>query len=660
MESWGKLIQGRHNRYVSKAQRYWIRLRGILFSETEAMKNVDFTYSNSIAWSSRKKCVTPSWAWKGAASVRPKLFDVFDGAHIEDSKELVKALDTFILTSPLGEFEERLKMLKTCADESATGLEMKTSWELHQCRILNSIWSYYNQYLPGLRQKLADLRAPVEEKLKNETKLAKWDTQSYYALAETTERNQRKLMKILSLFDESLNLNVGVIIQQESCSGLRSSIEAHDEFCATFPSFTSMFPMQGIMQKCQVKSKSSVRVLDEVVSVNDSVIHLADGHIGKIAKYANKMKKMSSRQSKEFVPSYVRAGGDAASSFCQAIFDRVESLRSNSTRPMKERALVDLFRELKENGFTANKWSTPSELKSIEQLFLLPTPAFNGETKDDTDGNLLGKGEDYYLRCITEVNALKSETIMLGSKYMSKREMDSMVNLAYSGMHILTQQRCLVSTLLIEDNNLKEFVLSTRNRKQSLPLFQSKLNELLRRYHEKRVFALESLNQLSLLLESGKTLITDAQNSWLRDSIAKLKAICSEPHEAAPKNSHFITREMCHEVERSTKQFIKAREIVQSIRRECEDLRSLPLDPFDKSLDSIDEALASALECNAWTESSGEHSPVIPSSSAQGFSDTPAARPTARPRTNRKRLLVVILILGLIVILAFGIVTSNL
>ena len=622
LESWGKLIQGRHNRYVSKAQRYWIRLRGILFSETEAMKDVDFTYSSSIAWSSRKKCVTPNWAWKGAASVRPKLFDVFDGAHTEDSKELVKALDTFILTSPLGEFEERLKMLKTCADESATSLEMKNSWELHQCRILNSIWSYYNQYLPGLRQKLADLRAPVEEKLKNETKLAKWDTQSYYALAETTERNQRKLMKILSLFDESLNLNVGVIIQQESCSGLRSSIEAHDEFCATFPSFTSMFPKQGIMQKCQLKSKSSVRLLNEIVSVNDSVINLADGHIGKIAKYAHKMKKMSSQQSKEFVPSYVRAGGDAASSFCQAIFDRVESLRSNSTRPMKERALVDLFRELKENGFTANKWSTPSELKSIEQLFLLPTPAFNGETKEDTDGNLLGKGEDYYLRCITEVNALKSETIMLGSKYTSKREMESMVNLAYSGMHILTQQRCLVSTLLIEDNSLKEFVLSTRNRKQSLPLFQSKLNELLRKYHEKRVFALESLNQLSLLLESGKNLMTDAQNSWLRDSIAKLKAICSEPNEAAPKNSHFITLEMCHEVERSTKQFIKAREIVQSIRRECGELRSLPLDPFDKSLDSIDQALASALECNAWTESSGEKSPVISSSSAQGFSDT--------------------------------------
>ena len=130
---------------------------------------------------------------------------------------------------------------------------MKISWELYQSRILHSIWSYYNQYLPGLRQKLADLRAPVEEKLKNETKLAKWDTQSYYALAEATERNQLKLMKILSLFDESLDLNVGIIIQQESCSGLRSSIEAHDEFCATFPSFNSMFTKQGIMKKNEIK-----------------------------------------------------------------------------------------------------------------------------------------------------------------------------------------------------------------------------------------------------------------------------------------------------------------------------------------------------------------------------------------------------------------------
>ncbi|MCU0238871.1 MAG: hypothetical protein MUC29_05470, partial [Pyrinomonadaceae bacterium] len=98
--------------------------------------------------------------------------------------------------------------------------------------------------------KLKDLNYRIrrvirEQKLKNETKLAKWDTQSYYALAESTERNQRKLMKILSEFDESMDLNVGVLIQDFSCEGLRSSVDHYDECCATFPALDSMFPFGG-------------------------------------------------------------------------------------------------------------------------------------------------------------------------------------------------------------------------------------------------------------------------------------------------------------------------------------------------------------------------------------------------------------------------------
>ena len=623
LESWGNLIQGRHNRHISKAQRYWLRLRGILFNDTEPIEGVDFKNSQNGSWASKKRCITPHWTWKGSISIRSKLFDVIDDVHTENLKELVKALDTFILTSPLGEIEERLKMLKTCAYESTAGHETKTSWISHQSRILYSIWSYYNQYLPGLLQKLADLRAPIEEKLKNETKLAKWDTQSYYALAESTERNQRKLMKILSQFDELLYLNVGIIIQQEGCAGLRSSIEAYDEFCATFPSFTSMFPMQGIRKEYQLKSNSNIQNFYDLVSVDDKFINNpTDGHLRKIAKYASKMKRLSAKNTKKPSISHVRAGGNAASSFCQAIFDRVESLRSNSTRPMKERALVDLFRELKENGFTTTKWSTPSELKDIEQIFLLPTPNFDGEAADSIVGNFLVRGEEYFLKCITEINALRSETTMLGSKYMSKREMNSMVNLGYSGIHLLTQQRCLVSTLLTEDYDLKEFVSSTQNRKQSLPLYQSELNDHLRIFHDKRVFAFESLNQLSLLLESSKNFQSnDVQTSWLRDSISKLKSICSKPQNTGSKNIHFVTREMCHEIGRGKKQLIMAREIVEIIRRECKDLSCLPLDPFDGCLNGIENALMSASECEELSKKFGGKSVEVPLSNSKGFSE---------------------------------------
>jgi len=600
LESWGKLIQGRYYRRIKKTQQHWLRLRGIL--DMLPMKDDDQAMLKNASMTTRNRCIIPQWVWRGSLSVSLKLFDALEGGCLQNVKDLVKALDTFMLTSSLGEFEERLKVLRACADESATSLctvDVKSSWKLQQSRTLHSIWMYYNQYLPGLAKKLADLRGPIEEKLKNETKLAKWDNQSYYALAESTERNQRKLMKILSEFDESLNLNVGIIIQEESCSGLRSNVEAHDEFCATFPSFSSMFPMQGISKEHASKTSFTTQHSFDLVAIDEKLINQPkDGHVWKISKYAQKMKSLSVKNSKNPIESTIRIGGDAASSFCQAMFDRVESLRANSTRPMKERALVDLFRELKHNGLTTTKWSTPSQLKDIEQMFLLPTPKLDVSEESGIYDAPLVKAEQYYVKCISEVHALKSETMMLGSKHMSKREMDSMVNLSYSGMHLLTQQRCLLTALLDENHHLKEWIVSIQSCKQSLPPYQSALESGLKSFRQKRAFAFESVQQLSLLLQSTKPFISgNEQSSWIRDTISKLESLSSEPSVTGEMRTHFVTWKMLLEIENNKKLLLKARELVQESRRQCKDLSCLPLDPFDLCLKNIGDAHASALEC---------------------------------------------------------------
>jgi len=619
LESWGELIQGRHQRHIKKTRQHWLRLRGVL--DIVSIKDNGESTHRSTSMTTKMICTVPQWVWKGSSDVGSKLFHVLDDEHRQNLKDLVKALDTFMLTSPLGEFEERLKIVKTCAEESTASLnalDKESSWKLQQSRILYSIWMYYSQYLSILTRKLTDLRAPVEEKLKNETKLAKWDNQSYYALAESTERNQRKLMKILSEFDESLFLNVGIIIQEEGCSGLRSNVEAHDEFCATFPSFTSMFPMRGVIKE-NVSNKSSrpPHTFDfiDIVTIDEKLINLTkDGHLWKISKYAQKMKSLYMKNSKNPAESTIRVGGDTASAFCQAIFDRVESLRENSTRPMKERALVDLFRELKENGYTTTKWSTPSQLKDIEQMFLLPTPKLGADEKSATNDTALSKAEQYYVKCISEAHALKSETMMLGSKHMSKREMDSMVNLCYSGMHLLTQQRCLLSTLLHENHKLKEWIASVKDCKLNLPPCQSYLREAFKSFRRKQAFAFESIRQLSLLLQSSKTLITgDDHINWIRDTISKVESLFSESYYSVKEHSHFVTWEMLEGIGKDQKILFGAKELVQESRRRCRDLSCLPLDPFDACLANIEDARASARKCSEHLNESSKKGLILKS-----------------------------------------------
>ena len=628
LESWGKLIQGRQNRHVNKTKKHWIRLHGILANEEVQIGDADQVIGNMTLAANRARCSTPQWVWKGSASIRSKICDTLDNVCLQDLKALVKALDTFMLTSPLGEFEERLTILKACADESSTSLEVtdaQSTWKLQQYRTLYSIWMYYSQYLPVLVKRLLDLRAPIETELKNETKLAKWDNQSYYAMAESTDRNQRKIMKILSKFDTSLYLNVGIIIQEENCSGLRSSVDVHDEFCATFPSFSSMFPMKGIAEQIDPIVDLKTRYCSDLVYVDEEPINAPeDGHISKISKYAHKMKNLQVKNSRKTTNSCVRMGGDTASFFCQAIFDRIESLRANGSRPMKERALVDLFRELKENGFSTTKWSTPSELKHIEQLFLLPTPRLDTRgMKNVADGTLV-KAERYYVKCLAEVNALRSETMMLGSNHMSRREMDIMVNLSYSGIHMLVQQRCLLSNLLTENHELQECIVSMEISKQSLPLCQSDLKRLLKIFQEKRTLAFESVRQLSLLLRSTKHLISgDNQNNWTRDIISKLESLYSEPSMEQERQSHicYVTLEMLQEMDEDRKQLVKAKELIRESRRECKDLSCLPLDPFDACLDSIEHALTSESDCRGVSNKSKEENTEVSSSKCSEFSE---------------------------------------
>ena len=74
-------------------------------------------------------------------------------------------------------------------------------------------------------------------------------------------------------------------------------------------------------------------------------------YLANLKKYGLKMALDLKMQGEE---GWILRGNRTSVSLCNDIFGRIDSLRKKSTRPMKERALVDLFRELRSNGFTTN------------------------------------------------------------------------------------------------------------------------------------------------------------------------------------------------------------------------------------------------------------------------------------------------------------------
>merc|ERR1712187_879773 len=73
---------------------------------------------------------------------------------------------------------------------------------------LRSMWEYYCQFEPLITNTKVELRKPIEKRLRDEVKLAKWDKQSYFAIVESSEKNHRNLMRFIKEYEQVLETNI--------------------------------------------------------------------------------------------------------------------------------------------------------------------------------------------------------------------------------------------------------------------------------------------------------------------------------------------------------------------------------------------------------------------------------------------------------------------
>lgn len=119
---------------------------------------------------------------------------------------MIESLETFMSESSLVEFEARLDLLRTfhChifyLDPSAARDELLAiSWNVH---------NYYSQFLPDINSKINSIKAPIEKKLKDFVKIARWNDISYWAVKETVDKTHRTLHKFTKEFENALKEKV--------------------------------------------------------------------------------------------------------------------------------------------------------------------------------------------------------------------------------------------------------------------------------------------------------------------------------------------------------------------------------------------------------------------------------------------------------------------
>ena len=71
---------------------------------------------------------------------------------------------------------------------------------------------------------MAKGKAPIERRLRDEAKLARWDEQTYYALVESAEKSHRKLSQLVGEYERSvLHQTVGPVIDAVDSLGIRNN-----------------------------------------------------------------------------------------------------------------------------------------------------------------------------------------------------------------------------------------------------------------------------------------------------------------------------------------------------------------------------------------------------------------------------------------------------
>lgn len=131
-------------------------------------------------------------------------------------QKLIESLERFMNESSLVEFESRLNLLLTFHCHAYYFDDSDNKNEL--LAVLWNVYNYYKQFVEDVNARIAALKAPIEKKLKDYVKIARWNDISYWAVKETIEKTHRTLHKFVKEFQNALKQNVSSCLTVKSGS----------------------------------------------------------------------------------------------------------------------------------------------------------------------------------------------------------------------------------------------------------------------------------------------------------------------------------------------------------------------------------------------------------------------------------------------------------
>ncbi|CAB0035735.1 unnamed protein product [Trichogramma brassicae] len=336
--------------------------------------------------------------------IKQDKFEVDEENWIDPTTEnLIEALERFMKEAPLVQFEARLKLLMTFhyhvyymnISEQRNKL-LAITWNLH---------NYYYQFLPDIQNRIKAVKAPIEKKLKDFEKIARWNDISFWAIKETVHKSHSTLHKYIKEFETNLKEKV-------------------TPFLIVRPVYQSE---DGIWDRPQKSQDASIDIKDCIVSIPTESLIVSTVQrdlINKVPKSLLFCKTIISsslysrirKDLEEFITDRVRISAELR----DKTIDKTQLLPkqkklAKSILQQKKLALSDYFKDLKSFGLSHMKgmrlWK--NNLKEVLDFTLLPLEldaamknSFELKALDEKVMDQWKGCEKYYYGSLIKLNAL--------------------------------------------------------------------------------------------------------------------------------------------------------------------------------------------------------------------------------------------------------------
>ncbi|KAK4972589.1 hypothetical protein LTR28_012159, partial [Elasticomyces elasticus] len=128
------------------------------------------------------------------------------------ARELLKTLEAFFLSTGLGQFQQRLNLLKDFCRQVETCLT--TQPEFHPIyQALQNFTIYFSHFRGPVNEALTLGRQTLEKDIKNAIQLASWRDRNVDALRQSAKASHRKLFKLVGKYRALLGQSVTQILQ---------------------------------------------------------------------------------------------------------------------------------------------------------------------------------------------------------------------------------------------------------------------------------------------------------------------------------------------------------------------------------------------------------------------------------------------------------------